>query len=54
MDTDFSNVAAFAGKPEELHQRLKQLAGVVETALFIDVVAFALCVCGDEVKVIEK
>ena len=54
MDTDFSDVAAFAGKPEELHQKLKQLTGVVETALFIDVVAFALCVCGDEVKVIEK
>lgn len=54
MDTDFSNVAAFAGKPEELYQKLKQLTGVVETALFIDVVAFALRVCGDEVKVIEK
>ena len=54
MDTDFSDVAAFAGKPEELHQKLKQLTVVVETALFIDVVAFALCVCGDEVKVIEK
>ena len=54
MDTDFSDVAAFAGKPEELHQKLKQLTGVVETALFIDVVAFALCVCGDEVKIIEK
>lgn len=54
MDTDFSNVAAFAGKSEELHQKLKQLTGVVETALFIDVVAFALRVCGDEVKVIEK
>ena len=47
MDTDFSNVATFAGKPEELHKKLKQLTGVVETA-------FALCVCGDEVKVIEK
>ena len=54
MDTDFSDVAAFAGKPEELHQKLKQLTGVVETALFIDVVAFALCVCGEQVKVIEK
>lgn len=54
MDTDFSNVATFAGKPEELHKKLKQLTGVVETALFIDMVAFALCVCGDEVKVIEK
>lgn len=54
MDTDFSNVATFAGKPEELHKKLKQLTGVVETALFIDVVAFALRVCGDEVKVIEK
>ena len=54
MDTDFSNVAAFAGKPEELHQKLKQLTGVVETALFIDVVAFTLCVCGEQVKVIEK
>ena len=48
------NVATFAGKPEELHKKLKQLTGVVETALFIDMVAFALCVCGDEVKVIEK
>ena len=54
MDTDFSNVATFAGKPEELHKKLKQLTGVVETALFIDMVAFVLCVCGDEVKVIEK
>ena len=54
MDTDFSNAATFAGKPEELHKKLKQLTGVVETALFIDMVAFALCVCGDEVKVIEK
>lgn len=54
MDTDFSNVATFAGKPEELHKKLKQLTGVVETALFIDMVVFALCVCGDEVKVIEK
>ena len=54
MDTDFSDVAAFAGKPEELHQKLKQLTGVVETALFIDVVAFTLCVCGEQVKVIEK
>ena len=54
MDTDFSNVATFAGKPEELHKKLKQLTGVVETALFIDMVAFTLCVCGDEVKVIEK
>ena len=54
MDTDFSNVATFAGKPEELHKKLKQLTGVVETALFIDMVTFALCVCGDEVKVIEK
>ena len=54
MDTDFSNVATFAGKPEELHKKLKQLTGVVETALFIDMVAFAHCVCGDEVKVIEK
>lgn len=54
MDTYFTGVATFAGKPEELHQQLKQLTGVVETALFIDVVAFALCVCGDKVKVIEK
>ena len=52
--SDISNVATFAGKPEELHKKLKQLTGVVETALFIDMVAFALCVCGDEVKVIEK
>ena len=54
LDTYFTDVDAFAGKPAELHQKLKQLTGVVETALFIDVVAFALCVCGDEVKVIEK
>ena len=54
LDTYFTEVDAFAGKPAELHQKLKQLTGVVETALFIDVVAFALCVCGDEVKVIEK
>ena len=27
MDTDFSNVATFAGKPEELHKKLKQLTG---------------------------
>ena len=54
MDTYFTELAAFAGKPEVLHQKLKQLTGVVETALFIDVVAFALCVCGDEVKVIKK
>ena len=54
MDTDFSNVATFAGKPEELHKKLKQLTGVVETALFIDMVAFALWVCGEVVKVIEK
>ena len=40
MDTDFSNVATFAGKPEELHKKLKQLTGVVETALFIDMVVF--------------
>ena len=54
MDTYFTELAAFAGKPEVLHQKLKQLTGVVETALFIDVVAFALCVCGDVVKVIKK
>ena len=28
MDTDFSNVATFAGKPEELHKKLKQLTDV--------------------------
>ncbi len=54
MDTYFTDCSVVAGKPEKLHQKLKQLTGVVETALFIDVVAFALCVCGDEVKVIEK
>ena len=29
-------------------------SNVATFALFIDMVAFALCVCGDEVKVIEK
>lgn len=54
MDTCFTDVEVFAGKPEVLHQKLKQITGVIETALFIDVVSFALCVCGEEVKVIEK
>ena len=53
MDTSFTDASASVKEPGQLHYQLKQITGVVETALFIDVTAFALCVCGDEVKVIE-
>jgi ribose 5-phosphate isomerase A len=50
LDCDFQSIA----NPEELHQKLKLLLGVVETGLFIGMTDTIIIGGEDEVKVIDK